>query len=261
MSSSSSFEIEGEESTTSGFSSLSEDSIEFQVNFRFIFVELSVITVFLQIQRLQEDLNNLQMANEDKRKLLRALKGREEDPPKETFPDPPNSNFKLQDLQFVVEDLDCEIDEDDLKNHFEKFGKVADIEIGWIRRAGKTRQRKALITFLNFHHEFPGRFQRIRDSIIFLGIHKSKREPSSTVVVTGVIEGVNSGTLRQYLSYFGEIVDFRRPVNRTTHRLSQTAFVKFDEPESAQKLLRFNQHQLRDGQRKVPIEVFEFPEL
>jgi RNA recognition motif-containing protein len=192
------------------------------------------------------------MTNEKKRKLLRALKG-DQEMPIEIFPDPPNTTFKLNDLQFVIENLPFEIDEDELKNHFEKFGEIADIEIDW--------KRRALITFLNFHQNPPGRFHRIHGILVFLGNHKSKKEPSSTVVITGGIDSVNGGKLRQYLNYFGKIVDFRRPVDRRTHRLSQMVFVKFDEAVSAQKLLRFKQHHLGDGQRKVSLEIFEFAEL
>lgn len=192
------------------------------------------------MRKLKED-------NATKKKVMESLKegnsGEEVDPSLTKFP------CKLNDLRYFIENLDPILKEDDLIDYFETFGEIIDLEI--------TSKMTAKIVFTHFFNERPRKDHEIQGIEVKLeNAYNYGTEPSSTVFITGDIENVTGDSLRQYLRYFGTMVDFRRSV-----RLSRCIFVKFEKPESAKRLLNSQQHSFKSDGKKVEFQVFEVDEF
>ena len=165
--------------------------------------------------------------------------------------EPSSAKFpcKLNDLRFFIEKLNPKLREDDLIEYFETFGEIIDLEI--------TSKMTANIVFTHFFNERPRKDHKIQGIEIKLeNAYSCSTGPSSTVFITGNVGNVTGDSLRQYLRYFGTMIDFRRSV-----RLSQCIFVKFEKPESAKRLLNSQRHSFKSDGKKVDFQVFEVDEF
>lgn len=137
---------------------------------------------------------------------------------------------------------------------FEKFGEIIDLRID---------TNKAFITFSYFYDTRPEKDHEIQGTPVILEpvfSQEASTSSSSTVAIIGDIEKLSGDSLRNYLDLFGTITDFRRTVNRKTHKMSRCIFVKFDKPKEVDNLLSMKQHRIKNRVEKFDFEVIRIDE-
>lgn len=144
--------------------------------------------------------------------------------------------------RLVVLGINAKTTTEDIEEHFSKYGLIEDISL--LKSRKYSSQSYAFITFASLNqippvrHVLMGRYVELKKLNPFVSNKKSKM-----ILASGVLTNVDSSTLANYFSKYGEVTDVCKQVKGKVIRF---AFITFKEYTSVDEAVKTCIH-LIDG--------------
>ncbi|KAL6738330.1 hypothetical protein ANCDUO_04923 [Ancylostoma duodenale] len=153
----------------------------------------------------------------------------------ETVKENGHSNKGNEDKKIFVGGIAYDVINEDLTNHFQQFGEVAQAQVKFDRVTGRSRG----FAFVEFatgegcKAALAAREQTIKNKQV--EVKPAKSRENKKVFVGGLPSDYNEGELRSHFEQFGKVEDIEWPFDKQTKMRRNFAFIVFEEEEAADK--------------------------
>lgn len=140
-----------------------------------------------------------------------------------------------EDKKIFVGGISYEVTNDDLSEHFAKFGEVTQAQVKYDRITGRSRG----FAFVEFSSgdsckaALAAREQTIKNKQV--EVKPAKSRENKKVFVGGLPSDFNETELRQHFEQFGKVEDIEWPFDKQTKQRRNFAFIVFEEEEAADR--------------------------
>jgi len=159
--------------------------------------------------------------------------------------------------KIFVGGLSWETTVDDLREHFEKFGEIADCRLNTDPATGRSKgfgfvtfmESETVDKVLGESHVLQGRTvepQRAKARAAGGSSYGGGRdqEPIKKLFVSGIDEELQESDIRDYFSSFGKVQDLHLPIDRASGQRRNFCFIEFETETDANNALNAGSHNI-----------------
>lgn len=158
---------------------------------------------------------------------------------------------KNEDRKIFVGGIPYDVTDQELIQHFTKFGEVVSANVKIDRATGRSRGF-AFVEFANVEgcqRALQQREQQIKNKQI--EVKPAKSHENKKVFIGGIPADLTEDELCKHFANFGKIEEIEWPTDKVTKQHRNFAFIVFEEETSADKAATLQKHQLRDRECDV----------
>jgi RNA recognition motif-containing protein len=158
---------------------------------------------------------------------------------------------KNEDRKIFVGGIPYESTDDELKQHFSKFGEVVSANVKFDRTSGRSRGF-AFVEFAKVEdclRALQCRDQQIKNKPV--EIKAAKSHEKKKVFIGGIPSDLTEEELRGHFEAYGKVEEIEWPIDKNTKQHRNFAFIIFEEESAADAASQLQKHTIRDRECDV----------
>lgn len=158
---------------------------------------------------------------------------------------------KNEDRKIFVGGIPYDATDDDLKQHFSKFGEVVSANVKFDRQSGRSRG----FAFVEFgkvedcQRALQCRDQQVKNKPV--EIKAAKSHEKKKVFIGGIPSDLTEEELRSHFETYGKVEEIEWPTDKNTKQHRNFAFIIFEDESSADAASQHGKHSIRDRECDV----------
>ena len=161
------------------------------------------------------------------------------------------SRGKNEDRKIFVGGIGYDVTDDELKQHFSKFGEVVSANVKFDRTSGRSRGF-AFVEFANQQdclNALKVRDQQIKNKSV--EIKAAKSHEKKKVFIGGIPSDLTEEELRSHFEAYGKVEEIEWPTDKNTKVHRNFAFIIFEEEAAADAASQLQKHTIHDRECDV----------
>jgi RNA recognition motif-containing protein len=161
------------------------------------------------------------------------------------------SRGKNEDRKIFVGGIDYTVQDEELKQHFSKFGEVVSANVKFDRTSGRSRGF-AFVEFAKVEdcqRALQNRDQQIKNKTV--EIKAAKSHEKKKVFIGGIPSDLTEEELRNHFNQYGKVEEIEWPTDKNTKQHRNFAFIIFEDESSADAASQLQKHTIHDRECDV----------